>query len=147
MEPVTFTLPAPPSVNAIYRNVRGKGRVRTKLYDDFLSFATASIRRQEVEPVKGNVVVLAGLERTSALSDLDNRLKAMLDVIVKAELIEDDRFVTAIAAAWLPRRKNCDALCHVTIFPVQRFTLDFYPAQRGGSGTWLDNKIGWRRKT
>jgi len=40
---------------------------------------------------------------------------AMLDVIVKAGVIEDDRFVTAIAASWVP---PVNRLNYVTIYPV-----------------------------
>jgi len=140
MEPVTFTLPTPPSTNALYKNVKGRGRVRTKLYDDFLSFATVSIRRQEVKPIEGRVVVVIGVERTSVLADIDNRLKALLDVIVKAGVIEDDRFVTAIAVSWLPPAKG---LSHVMIYPVQHLTLDFHPSPDGASGGWF-NKIEGR---
>jgi len=80
------------------------------------------------------VVVVAGVERRSARADIDNRLKAMLDVIVKAGIIEDDRFVTAIAAAWLPPTYETTK---VSIYPVQHFALDFHHSDDGASGGWF----------
>lgn len=134
--PVAFTLPTPPSVNELYKNVKGVGRVKAGLYDDFIRRGVASIRNQRVAPVPGYVVAVFGVERMSITADIDNRLKSMLDTIVKAGVIEDDRFVTAIAVSWLP---CANGLAHIRLFPVQQLDLTFHPSQNGASGGWYLN--------
>jgi Holliday junction resolvase RusA-like endonuclease len=131
--PVAFSLPTPPSVNELYRNLPGRGRVKTGVYDDFVRRGVASIRSQSVMPVPGRVVVIFGVERMSASADIDNRLKSMLDTIVKAGVIGDDNLVTAIAVSWLPK---ANGLAHCRIFPVQKLDLSFHPSQSGASGGW-----------
>lgn len=134
--PVSFTLPTPPSVNELYKNVKGVGRVKAGLYDDFIRRGVASIRLQGVAPLTGYVVAVFGVERMSITADIDNRLKSMLDTIVKAGVIEDDRFVTAIAVSWLPR---ANGMAHVRLYPVQQLDLTFHPSQNGASGGWFQN--------
>ena len=134
--PVSFTMPTPPSANHLFRNVKGVGRVKTAQYDDFIRMGVAAIRQQKVQPISGNVVVVLGVERMSDRADIDNRLKATLDAIVKANTIEDDRFVTAIAISWLPK---ANGLSHISIYPVQRLDLMFQPSQNGASGGWFLN--------
>lgn len=46
---------------------------------------------QEAKPIKGQVSVTIGLTSpTKRLYDIDNRIKPVLDLIVKAGVIEDD---------------------------------------------------------
>lgn len=133
---VTFTIPTPPSANHLFRNVKGVGRVKAKHYDDFIRMAVTAIRRQAVTRVSGRVVAIFGVERMSDRADIDNRLKAMLDAIVEAKIIEDDRFVTAIAISWLP---SANGMSHVRLLPVQRLDVTFHPSQNGASGGWFDS--------
>jgi len=136
IQPVTFSLPTPPSTNALFRNVQGRGRVKTKLYKDFLACGLSAICQQQVEPVKGRVVMVMGIERENKRADIDNRIKALLDVIVKAGVLQDDRFVTGFAAAWLPVENG---LSHVAIYPAQHLSLDFHPLQDGIFGSFYNN--------
>jgi len=131
MKQIYFTLPTPPSSNALFRNVAGRGRVKTGFYKDFLAYGLSAIRQQRVEPVKGRVVMVMGIERVNKRSDLDNRVKALLDVIVKAGVLEDDRFITAFAASWLP---PAEGLSHVMIAPVEPMGLEFRPFQDAAYG-------------
>ncbi|KAB2656292.1 RusA family crossover junction endodeoxyribonuclease [Brucella tritici] len=135
-EPATFTMPTPPSANHLFKNVKGVGRVKSAHYDEFIRMGVAAIRRQGVKHVPGHVLAIIGVERMSARADIDNRLKATLDAIVKAEVIEDDRFVTGIALVWLPK---ANGLSHVSILPVQTLDLTFHPSQDGASGGWFIN--------
>ncbi len=132
--PLSFTMPTPPSTNHLFKNVKGVGRVKSSTYEDFVRMGVTSIRRQGVEPVKGHVIAIFGVERMSASADIDNRLKAMLDTIVEAGVIEDDRFVTAIAIAWLPK---ANGLAHVRLVPAQHLTLQFHPSPNGSTGGWF----------
>lgn len=95
-----LTLPAPPSTNMLFRNVRGKGRVRTEKYDAWLAEAGWKLRMQRPESVKGPVVLVIGVERMSKTADIDNRIKAVADLLVKHRVIDDDKNVMAVAAAW-----------------------------------------------
>lgn len=131
--PVAFTLPVPPSVNELYRNLPGRGRVQSAVYHEFIRFGITSIRNQKVQPVPGRVMAIFGVERSSLAADIDNRLKAMLDTIVKAEVIKDDNMVTAIAVCWSPR---ANGLAHVILMPVQKIELSFLPSPDGASGGW-----------
>lgn len=132
--PVTFTLPVPPSVNQMFRNVRGKGRVKTEAYDQWKAAAKTSLRLQRVPHIAGSVVVLFGVERGSLAADIDNRIKAMLDAIVAAKIIVDDNRVTAFAAAWLPA---ANGLAHVQIFPAHRLGIEFHPSKDRATGGWF----------
>ena len=132
--PITFTMPVPPSVNQMFRNVRGKGRVKTGHYEQWRGHARTSLRLQNIQPISGRVLVLFGVERQSEIADIDNRIKAMLDAIVAAKIIGDDNQVTAFAAAWLP---PANGLAHVQIFPVDRIGIEFHPSTDGATGGWF----------
>lgn len=131
---VSFTIPTPPSVNSVFKNVPGKGRVKTGLYDDFVRRGMAAIQRQKAASITGPVIAIFGVERMSLSADIDNRLKAMIDTIVKAGVIDDDRFVTAIAVSWLPM---ANGLSHVRLLPVGALTLQFHPSNNGSTGGWF----------
>lgn len=132
--PVTFTVPVPPSVNECFRNLAGRGRVKTLKYDNWRAHAVTSIRGQHVIPVAGRVLVIFGVERSSNSADIDNRIKAMLDAIVEAKVIEDDSLVTGFAAAWLPATNG---LAHVQIMPAQPISLEFHPSADRATGGWF----------
>lgn len=131
---VSFTMPMPPSVNQIFRNLKGKGRVKTSEYHDWRAFAVTAIRRQQIGALTGRVLVLFGVERMSLTADIDNRIKAMLDAIVEAGVIADDRYVTGFAIAWLPA---ANGLAHVQVLPVARLDLKFLPSNDGSTGGWF----------
>ena len=129
--PASFTLPVPPSVNALYLNKPGIGRVKKGAYDDFIRRGVAAIRGQHVQPIPGYVIAIFGVERMSVTADIDNRLKSMLDTIVTAGIIADDSMVTGIAVSWLPK---ANGLAHVKLYPVQPMDLAFHPSPSGASG-------------
>lgn len=132
---VAFTMPTPPSTNGLFKNVKGVGRVKAGVYENFVRMAVAAIRRQDVRHLSGHLIAIFGVERMSDRADIDNRLKAMLDAIVEAKVIEDDRFVTAIAISWLP---SANGMSHVRLLPVQRLGVTFHPSQDGASGGWFE---------
>ena len=132
--PISLTFPCPPSVNEAFRNVPGKGRVRTAAYNDWASHAAWVLRAQRPPRVAGNCVLMIGIDRVSARADLDNRLKLSLDLLVKEGVIEDDRFVTALAICWQP---PANKIARVTILPVQAMALAFQPSPDGASGGWF----------
>jgi Holliday junction resolvase RusA-like endonuclease len=109
---VRFSLPLPPSVNDLFANVspamaararrRGRklrGRVKTKVYDSWCEHAGLMLNAQRVPLIRGDVTVEAILCRPNAQSDLDNRIKGLLDAL-KGRVITDDRNVVALNVRW-----------------------------------------------
>lgn len=133
---VTFQLPVPPSVNELFRNVPGKGRVKTRVYDDWRAHALTSIRLQRLAPVGGYVLIRLNIEMVGDRADLDNRVKAIFDAIVDAELIRDDSLVTGFLVGKLP---PANGLAHIEIRPAEAVTVDFRPSHDGARGGWYLN--------
>jgi crossover junction endodeoxyribonuclease RusA len=100
-----FHLPLPPSVNALYRNVRGKGRVKTKHYRTWLKAAGWEIIAQKGRMAKimgpVQVTIYAVKPKRGRRRDLDNLTKALLDLMVAHEIIEDDSNVQSIYSEWV----------------------------------------------
>jgi Holliday junction resolvase RusA-like endonuclease len=84
-----FTCPQPPSTNNLFRNVPGKGRVRTRAYKQWIERAGWEVKIQRPVPVEGRVrMLIEGVMRI----DVDN-VKAIPDLAKKLGIIGDDRLV------------------------------------------------------
>lgn len=104
----TFMLPWPPSTNAIWRAVSMGGKPRnilSKAYREWKEEALKVLRRQDPvpyrEPVKVSITLFPANRR---VFDLDNRVKALLDVLVKGEVLmgDDIRHITEITVSAFP---------------------------------------------
>lgn len=84
-------LPVPPSVNALFRNATGKGRVKTGHYKAWLMEAGIKLKIQRPIPVLGRYTLLIRIPQ-SLQGDIDNRIKAVSDLLVTHEVVEDDRY-------------------------------------------------------
>lgn len=96
-----ITLPFPPSVNNLFVNVRGKGRVKTDRYRTWRSAAGWDIKAAKPEKFSGPVeisVVYARPDRRRR--DLDNLFKAVADALVEFEVLADDSQIQKITLAW-----------------------------------------------
>lgn len=133
------TVPAPPSVNALYRNLPGKGRVRTSTYKDWAGHAGWVLKSQAPPPVPGRVIIILGLERDSAAADIDNRVKALFDLLVTHKVIKDDKYVTAFAISWLPKGTS---QARLAIMPACDLMLRFLTPDAGKSGGWFVHQEG-----
>lgn len=131
---VTFTLPVPPSTNALFRNLPGKGRVKTRAYADWRAYALTSLRQQRLPLVDGHIIVRMNVEMTGNRADLDNRVKAIFDVIVEARVIADDSLITAFLVAKLP---PANGLAHIEIQPSRSLSVNFHPSHDGSRGGWF----------
>lgn len=88
------TLPVPPTLNNAYRNVPGKGRVKTREYGAWLAPAIIIIRAsvRTAKAVRGPLHIAIRLP-LKMRGDIDNRIKPILDALVKSGRIDDDRNV------------------------------------------------------
>lgn len=110
-----FTIPLPPSLNNIFFNKPHGGRAKTTDYKNWLEATAWEIRSQQPPIIKGEVCIDLLIERPTASSDLDNRIKAALDACQKAGVIENDKRVVELRARWGQIKG-----CQVTIFAVEK---------------------------
>lgn len=100
-DPVEFgalTLPMPPpSLNNIFVNGK-KGRFKSAEYRAWQTRAVLHLRKQGGWHVPGPIKVRLAFNRAQTRSDLDNILKPVLDLLMAAGRISDDRNVRKIEA-------------------------------------------------
>lgn len=85
---VTLSLTLPPSTNALYANVRGKGRVKTKRYREWIEAAGWELASQRPGRVPGWYRLTVLIPAKASL-DADN-LKALSDLLKRHNVIDDD---------------------------------------------------------
>lgn len=124
MSPITLELPYPPSVNRIWRAKRSTGGkpqfYRDPKYQAWLKTCTGELwvagwvggwatkQRGYALPIHEPVSVEVVLDATrSARADCDNRLKACLDMLERARVIENDRQVVKASIYWGHAEKGC----------------------------------------
>ena len=96
-----LTIPRPPSVNALYKNVPGKGRVKTKEYRQWIKEAGWILKAQGFTPMTGWVAMSVRVVKPDRRKrDLMNIEKALSDLLVSTGVIEDDRLITVAKFAW-----------------------------------------------
>jgi len=86
---IVFSVPLPPSVNNLFINVPGKGRIKTRRYRDWIKEAGWSLQTSRPGYILGPVKVEIVLPNKSRL-DTDNAVKPVLDLCVRHRLIDDD---------------------------------------------------------
>lgn len=128
-------VPVPPSVNSLYKNLRGRGRVKTKDYSAWFANARNVVRLQKPGVVRGPVVIVLCVDRQGVGSDLDNRVKALFDLIVKLGVIEDDSKVLAFCTAWAP--KTPESVVRLAIMRACDFSVKYRLHADGASGGWF----------
>jgi Holliday junction resolvase RusA-like endonuclease len=100
MTEITFTLPRPPSVNALYANVQGRGRVKTARYRTWIVGADATLMEAGVKlrPMPdGPVAVTYEVAQPDARKrDLDNLGKSLGDYLTSRGVIADDSLIDAL---------------------------------------------------
>ena len=120
----TLRLPLPPSVNSLYANVPGKGRVRTKRYLTWLNAAGWAIKQTKPKPkkIKGNYSLWLYCERPDRRRrDLGNMLKAIEDILVEHGIIADDSFAADIHCYWAGTGYECQVQIEAAV--VERGTM------------------------
>lgn len=99
----TFVISVPPSTNRLFANVRQqwarqagqapqkcRGRIRTKEYSAWIAGELKTLIAQRARPVQTPVKI--EITRPSRCkSDLDNSIKAVVDLMVRAGVIPNDK--------------------------------------------------------
>lgn len=98
---ITLKLPFPPSVNAMYFNLPGKGRVKTGGYHAWIKEGGMDLLAQRVRRLDGPVRVEITLDDRRS-GDADNRTKAVLDLLVAHGVIDKDdkSIVRSVSIGW-----------------------------------------------
>jgi len=97
---ITVHIPVPPSTNGLFANIPGRGRIKSERYRAWLVVAGTELNLQRPKAVNGPVSVDLMMKRPNGSSDIDNRIKAALDLLVLHRLIDDDKKVVDVRARW-----------------------------------------------
>lgn len=92
---------APPSLNNLYANVPGRGRVKTKRYRTWRAAAGWDVKAVKAEKLCCPVMLDLTVKKPRGLrSDISNRVKAVEDLLVFMSILEDDSQVMEVRARW-----------------------------------------------
>lgn len=84
-----------------FRNVPGKGRVRTADYNAWIDAAGCLLASQRPAKVTGPYQVIIRLP-AKLPGDIDNRVKCVLDLLVKHRITSDDRHLHKLTVERTP---------------------------------------------
>lgn len=100
-------LPYPPSVNQLYLNAPGKGRVKTPKYREWIEKASELVGVQDPPQLKGWVSVYAQVIKPDGRRrDIMNLEKGISDLLCVHRVIEDDSYITVGKLAWVKLEKT-----------------------------------------
>jgi Holliday junction resolvase RusA-like endonuclease len=113
----TFDLPMPPSVNSLHKLAVGKNgkpyRYTAKEYKAWKNEAAWMLiqvrnkQRKHAKRLTGKLEVSAKFIRPDDNCDLDNRLKAVIDLLQQTNTIENDKQIERIYAEWTDEGVPC----------------------------------------
>lgn len=115
-------LPTPPSVNSMFCNNSrsGRGRFKSAKYRQWLALAATALKEQGIQPITYESLALTiRVARPTSRSDLDNRIKAIPDLLQSCGIIKDDKRIARLDVEWLPR----DAQSYVVVEEYKNNTL------------------------
>lgn len=91
----------PPSVNSLFANVAGRGRIRTKRYKEWAAAAGWDVNGKGSIPGPFSIDIILSRKKRRKNADLDNHgTKAILDLLVTHKVIEDDSLAERITIEW-----------------------------------------------
>lgn len=108
---------APPSLNNIYFNKPGKGRVKSGQYRTWRSAAGWDVKAAKPEKIGGAVLLDLTVKKPRVRADISNRIKAVEDLLVDMDVLVDDSQVMEVRARW----GNVDG-ARVEIMPIDLLT-------------------------
>ncbi len=96
-----FIIPMPPSVNALYRNVTGRGRAKTRRYLDWITEASISLNQQHVPEIAPPYSIDYAVGRPDKRKrDVANLEKALSDLLVSQGVLVDDSQINDNRQRW-----------------------------------------------
>jgi crossover junction endodeoxyribonuclease RusA len=107
------TLSWPPSVNNLFLNVHGRGRVPTAEYKSWRQTAGWELQAQRPRKFTGPVELVVELHPpTRRAFDPDGKLKAPIDLLVTHQVIPDDsiKFVRSVTAKVVETGAPCTVI-------------------------------------
>lgn len=112
LEPQSFDLPFPPSVNASTFNRKesqGGGRALTDRAEQWVKDAGKELLRQKPKAYNVPVDIWVYLEDSGKLQDCSNFFKKIEDLLVDHRIIADDnsKYVRSTHQVWSPGTKGC----------------------------------------
>jgi Holliday junction resolvase RusA-like endonuclease len=88
---IILDLPIPPSVNNAWFNIPNGGRANTKDYNEWIEDAGFYVRKAQIKPPQAAYYCLKLLLPYAMRGDIDNRVKPVLDLLVRHRITPDDR--------------------------------------------------------
>lgn len=108
---VVITLPWPPSLNNLFANKPGGGRIATPRYRSWQLEAGLVLKAQRPARILGPFNAVMTYRRPDRrIRDLDGLAKAPLDLLVKCGVVQDDHLAQEITLRWSalsPSDKGC----------------------------------------
>jgi Holliday junction resolvase RusA-like endonuclease len=99
---IKVALPFPPSMNSLFENAPEGGRKPTRHYRDWRDTARRQIQLQRPRVAVGPVEVTITLQERAGRCEADNRIKAVLDLLVETGIIAGDHsgVLRRVTAQW-----------------------------------------------
>lgn len=110
-----YHLPTPPSVNSLWR-ITGRRMYRSKQYMEWINEVNLALEtkmRPEID-YPFNIEIIVGRPSRRRM-DIDNRAKAVMDVLQHCKVITDDCLANRVTMMW---SNDLDG-CKVTIWPAE----------------------------
>lgn len=93
---MTLRLPIPPSVNSLYANIPGVGRITSKRYKAWQKEAGWQILIQRPNKVWGPYKLVITVPQKMR-GDIDGRLKGIIDLLVTHRVTQDDKLLASVS--------------------------------------------------
>ena len=107
MDLATLLVPMPTSTNRRWRSNRGNVH-RSPEYVAWIKEAGWMLKAQSPLPrFKGDLHITLSFGPRRANADLDNKAKAVLDLLTEHSVIEDDKHVTDLRLRWDDEVRGC----------------------------------------
>lgn len=116
---VSVSLPFPPSVNSLTANKAGKGRVKSERYRIWRNAAGWELKAQRPGRVRGLYDLHLIFQRKAGRHDLGNLEKAVSDLLVEMQIVDDDAFAERIVLEW-GDVEGCRVVVREAVSSVQR---------------------------